>query len=114
MASYTTTWNDDDRDISDMPIYTRKTYKIDKDKFIPIRNILKELYDEEKEALYINCDSSNNYSVKNNYAVKNNYNEYDQYYSDNDYDSSDEDESNIEINDTDFFENLVYNKFCYY
>jgi hypothetical protein len=115
-------WNDDDRDTSYMPIYpSRKNDIIDEeDEYIPIHKILKELYDEEKEALYVyNRTDIYNYYKPNNYIYY--YDESDDYYyssddCDDNYDNYDDDESETisENSDDEFFENMVYNKFCYY
>lgn len=111
-------WNDDDRDTSDMPIYPSRKNDIadEEDEYIPIYKILKELYEEEQEALYIHdrTDIYNYYKPNNNSYY---YDESDDYYSSNDCDDNyddDESETISENSDDEFFENMVYNKFCYY
>ena len=117
-------WNDDERDTSDIyNIYKRngKEFKDEEDEYIPIYKILKELYDEEKEALYNNSD------YESGYYLKYDNNEYFNDYSDNDeeYDVYSDDyyideelngssakhelESNNEI-----YDKLIYDKFYYY
>ena len=104
-------WNDDERDISDMPIYHKSEYV---DEFIHIHKILKELYEEENDIMYINLDPSDPCE-----DFEEEYYDYDdEYYSDDEYeinsiDSEEDYESRIE-DIGDYFENLVYNKFYYY
>lgn len=67
----TTYWNDDERslDLKMMPTYD-VTYDNFEEEYIPIYRILKEMYDEEKEKLYV--DSNNLY-----YPYNYNYNSND-------------------------------------
>ena len=111
-------WNDDERDTSDIyNIYKRNSKEFkDEDEYIPIYKILKELYDEEKEALYHNSDYESEYYLKyDNNEYFNDYSENDEkeydVYSDDYY--IDEDLNDIESNN-EIYDKLIYDKFYYY
>jgi hypothetical protein len=100
-------WNDNDRDVLDMLIDCK-----DNDNFISMHKILKDLYDEENEIMYINpLDSNDNFDE---YNYDEDYLEDEEYYLEDDYNIKDSEyEWNIE-DIGEYFENLVYNNFYYY
>lgn len=113
MENITTEWNDDDRDISSFKFLSISSGP--EEEYIPIHKILKELYDEERDALYCHTpDVYFNYSEEN---IASNYNDnissYDDILSEEDgsdtydYESS-ENEEEYTIDD------MVYKKFWYY
>jgi len=113
-------YNDDERDTSDIWIYSRKNLNFknlpaNEGEFIPICNLFKELHEEEKEKLY----------AKDQYLEKIiESQQIDDYYDDEIISNIQESESqdndnNLELCDftqkcKDVFDNLVYNKFFYH
>lgn len=115
-------WNDDERDTSDLyDIYKnkkREAVKMEYDEYIPIYKIIKEFYDEEKEALYL-CTNHDKKIPYQEYSMSSSF-DYDDYDDNSDEEHQYEDEySNGEYSsdfseDDEIYENNIYKKFCYY
>lgn len=116
--SYSTYWNDDDRDTTYIGC-TRKTYD-DEEEYVPVFKILKEMYDEDKEAMYCHEHSqpkSPLYYYPNNYYgfeddVQSSESGDDCGSESSDIDEYDDVNSNSDQNDV--IDDYVYKRFCYF
>jgi hypothetical protein len=69
-------WNDDERNIKNFKYYKSSYYSIDIiDNYIPITKYIKDMYDEDKEKLYINIPKEDviNNTYIDNYVINNEY-----------------------------------------
>ena len=117
MSHYPDYWNDDDRDVSYVTYKCSKP--VEEDEYIPVYRIIKEMYDEDKEAMYC-TDDSHSYS---SYQCFRNYD--DEWMSEDDRsdvsdaDDYEDDDSSVGNESTtvpqnEIFEDYVYKRFCYY
>ncbi len=109
-SGYDYSWDDDERSLK-MVNFNYNIVHVEP-KFIPITQILKEMYEEDRELLY--CDSDRSYRT---------YESYDSFedYTDSEYDETDENDYNSDVpSDSDEdksqnenIANFMYNKFAY-
>jgi len=118
-------WNDDERDTSDLyDIYKNKkkeAVKMEYDEYIPIYKIIKEFYDEEKEAPYLCTNFHDKKITHSEYSMSSSF-DFDYDDIDDNYEEElqcEDDYSNGEYSsnfseDDEIYENNIYKKFCYY
>lgn len=105
-------WNDDDRALSFVR-YSDNTRK--DDEYVPIWRILKEMYEEDKEAMYINSNTYIETPTRNESYEDLTYLDNDSSYWKSDDEASEcEDDVSESQENEDVLENMVYKKFCYY
>lgn len=105
-------WNDDDRALT----FVRYSDALPKtETYVPIWQILKEMYEEDKEAMYTDSNSYNESSPRNESYEDLTYLDNDSVYWKSDDEASEcEDDVSESQENEDVLENMVYKKFCYY
>jgi hypothetical protein len=107
-------WNDDDRALTFVRYSDALPNK--EEEVVPIWRILKEMYDEDKEAMYTQTNTCFDVVPHRNESYEDlTYVDTDSTYwkSDDEVSECEDDASECQENE-DVLENMVYKKFCYY